>query len=261
MLVHVEHWKSYPPTSSFKSSDALGFKGEKTFEQPVIARDSGSESLPALNFSWFDPATRRYETAQTAPLRVAVTAAPTGAPALAQNTPSAPGRVSPATGAVTPAMQDGLRPDHVATGAGPASLVPLSQRPAFIAIPSLMMLAFCSAFFWVGRRRDDDGPDTDGPTTLQAYQSLLSEAAQSNDPELFFRAGRAALQQALGSSWHVPPDAVTLEAVETRLGAQGTAAQVFRLADEASYSNEALQPCDFHRWHSLIERQLTEAVS
>jgi hypothetical protein len=137
----------------------------------------------------------------------------------------------------------------------------LSQRPAFIAIPSLMMLAFSGAFFWVGRRRDDDGTDSDGPTTLQAYQSLLCEAAQSNDPELFFRAGRAALQQALGSSWHVPPDAVTLEAVETRLGAQGTAAQVFRLADEASYSSEAVQPCDFHHWQRLIERQLTEAVS
>jgi hypothetical protein len=90
---------------------------------------------------------------------------------------------------------------------------------------------------------------------------LLYEAAKSNDPELFFRAARAALQQACGGAWHVPPYEVTLDMVEARLGAQGTAAQVFRLADEASYSNEALQPCDFRRWHGLIERQLTEVLS
>ena len=34
MLEHVEQWKTYPPKSTFKSSDALGYKGEKTFEQP-----------------------------------------------------------------------------------------------------------------------------------------------------------------------------------------------------------------------------------
>lgn len=258
MLQNPDHWTTYAPKATFKPADQVGYRGEKTFEQPVIARTSGSESLPALDFSWFDPTTRRYETAQTAPLRVQVTAAPNGAPAVAQNIPPA-GAMSPTSGSVAPAMQDGLRPDHVVTGERSVSLVPLSQRPDFIAIPGVMMLAFSGAFFWVGRRRD--GTDAVAPTTLQTYQSLLYEAAKSNDPELFFRAGRAALQQACGSIWRVPPHTVTLEMVEARLGVQGTAAQVFRLADEASYSNEALQPCDFRRWHGLIERQLTEVMS
>jgi hypothetical protein len=259
MLQNPEHWTTYAPKATCRPADPVGYRGEKTFEQPVIARDSGSESLPALDFSWFDPETRRYETAQTAPLRVAVTAAPNGGPAVAQNTPLAGGQSPAATGTVAAAAQDGLRPDHVVDGTGAASLVPLSQRPAFIAIPSLLMLAFSGAFFWVGRRRDDT--DADAPTALQTYQSLLYEAAKSNDPELFFRAGRAALQQACGRTWHIPPATVTLETVEARLGPQGTAAQVFRLADEASYSNEKLQPCDFRRWHGLIERQLTEVMS
>jgi hypothetical protein len=258
MLQNPDHWTTDAPKATFKPADQVGYRGEKTFEQPVIARDAGSESLPALDFSWFDPTTRRYETAQTAPLLVAVTAAPNGAPTVAQNNP-AMGGMSPASGTVAPATQDGLRPDHVVTDERSVSLVPLSQRPAYIAVPGLMMLAFSGAFFWVGRRRDN--ADSSGPTALQTYRSLLDEAAKSNDPELFFRAGRAALQQACGSVWHVPPYTVTLETVEARLGAQGTAAQVFRLADEASYSNEALQPCDFRRWHGLIERQLTEVMS
>jgi hypothetical protein len=257
MLQNVDHWTTYAPKATFKPADEVGYRGEKTFEQPVIAREPGSESLPALDFSWFDPQTRRYETAQTAPLRVAVTPAASGAPALAQSTPPA-GGVSLVTGTVAAATPDGLRPDHVVTGSRPASLVPMSQRPAFIAIPSLMMLAFSGAFFWVGRRRDDTNDGA--PTPLQTYQSLLYEAAKSHDPELFFRAGRAALQQALGARWHIPPDAVTLEVVKTQLGAEGSTAQVFRLADEAAYSNEALQPCDLQRWHRLIEHLLSEAV-
>ena len=263
MLEGADHWTTYPPKATFTPADEVGYRGEKTFEQPVIARDAGSESLPALDFSWFDPATRHYETAHTAALLVAVTPAPNGAPSLAQNTgspaTSPASGVGPAAGAPAAALQDGLRPDHVVTGPGPASLVPLSQRPVYIALPPLLLLAFSGAFFWVGRRRD--GADAGGPTALQPYQSLLHDAARSNDPELFFRAGRAALQQAFGSTWHLPPEAVTLEAVEARVGPQGTAAQVFRLADEAAYSNEALQPCDFQRWRSLIERELTQTAS
>ena len=49
MLEHVEQWKTYPPKSTFKSSDALGYKGEKIFEQPLIA------SKPRrANASWAD---------------------------------------------------------------------------------------------------------------------------------------------------------------------------------------------------------------
>jgi len=265
MLQGADHWTTYPPKATFTPADEVGYRGEKTFEQPVIARDSGSESLPALDFSWFDPATRHYETAQTSPLLVAVTPAATGAPSLAQNAPGA----APAAGGGAPAgtlaavSQDGLRPDHVVTGSGPASLIPMSQRPAFIAIPPLLMLAFSGAFFWVGRRGGEDGVTT-AATSLQVYRSLLSDAAQTNDPELFFRSGRAALQQAFAAAWQLPPDAVTLEEVEARLGARGTAARVFRLADEAAYSNDlsnALQPADYHRWRTLIERQLTKTDS
>ena len=72
MLEHVEHWKTYPPTSSFKSADLLGFKGEKVFEQPVIASASGAQVLPALTFAYFDPAARRYETLRTSPLSVVI---------------------------------------------------------------------------------------------------------------------------------------------------------------------------------------------
>jgi hypothetical protein len=191
-------------------------------------------------------------------LRVSIASASSSTPSLAQSLPASP--VTGVAPAVASSIQGGLRPDHVVTGPGPASLVPLSRRPTFVAIPSLMMLAFSGAFFWVGRRRDISGSGGSGPSALLSYRSQLSELAKSNDPRSFFRAARAALQQALGSAWQVPPDLVTAETTEARLGAQSTAAQVFRLADEAAYSNQAPQPCDLQRWYTLIELQLKEAV-
>ena len=260
MLQSPEHWTTYAPKATFVPADEAGYSGEKTFEQPVIAKDSGPELLPALDFSWFDPQTRRYESAQTAPLRVSIAPASSGnTPSLAQNIPAAP--VAKIASAAAPSSQGGLRPDHVVTGSGPVSLIPLSQRPAFVAIPSLMVLAFSGAFFWVGRRRDISGSGGRGSSALLHYRSQLRELAKSNDPKSFFPVARAALQQTLGSAWHMPPDLVTIETTEARLGAQSTAAQVFRLADEVAYSNQAPQPCDLQRWYTLIDHQLTEAVS
>src|ERR1700683_1128017 len=86
MLEHLGQWKTYPPKSSFNTSDPVSFSGMKTFEQPVIATKPGVQELPALTFSYFDPNTRRYETARSAPLSVSIS------PALAdsQVAPQAP---------------------------------------------------------------------------------------------------------------------------------------------------------------------------
>ena len=62
----------------------LGYKGEKTFEQPLIASKPGAQTLPALTFSYFDPTTRRYETARSAPLSVTIS------PSLADSALTAP---------------------------------------------------------------------------------------------------------------------------------------------------------------------------
>ncbi len=49
MLHDVEHWKTYSPTAKFKAEDDIGHRGEKTFEQPLIATQSGMQSLPAVD--------------------------------------------------------------------------------------------------------------------------------------------------------------------------------------------------------------------
>ena len=76
----------------------------KTFEQPVIASKPGVQTLPALSFSYFDPNTRRYETARSVPLSVTIspsladstlTAAQVAANAAASGSLTVAGRTSP----------------------------------------------------------------------------------------------------------------------------------------------------------------------
>ncbi len=142
MLGADAHWKTYEPKATFKPIDPTGYRGEKIFEQPLIASQSGTQTIPALSFDYFDPDTRRYETARSAPLTVKVSPA----------ADSASNEPPPATVAGTPADEShsGLRPDHTVTDARVDSLVPLYFQPRFLALPSLLALLFGGG--WVALR-------------------------------------------------------------------------------------------------------------
>src|SRR5262249_49882482 len=72
MFDHLDHWKTYPAKSSFTAKDEAGNKGEKVFEQPLIAATPGEQSIPPIEFSYFNPNTQHYERASTRPITVTV---------------------------------------------------------------------------------------------------------------------------------------------------------------------------------------------
>ncbi|MHB8477059.1 MAG: BatD family protein, partial [Steroidobacteraceae bacterium] len=153
MLHDVEHWKTYSPTAKFTAEDDIGHRGEKIFEQPLIATQPGTQSLPALTFSWFDPTSRRYVVERTSPLNVAITA---GTPASQGSSAAslAPAPSNKTSASPTGDLDDhGLRPGHVEVGSSTtASLMPHYYQPAYIAVPSLLLAAFSGTWFWLRRR-------------------------------------------------------------------------------------------------------------
>lgn len=256
MLEHVDQWRTYPPKSSFTPSDALGYKGEKVFEQPVIASKPGAQTLPGLAFSYFDPLTQRYETARAPPLSVTIS------PSLADSTQKAPGDVAGAPPAPAGPLQSGLRPDHAAAGSFVNSLIPLYLQPRFLAIPSLLALMFAAG--WVGTRRREGAREKNSarpPVNSKAVNRVLAQldaAARSGNSALFFNSARGALKQALAARWQVMPDEVTTDEIDARLGGENNEIhQLFDLADEANYSGRKLQTADFARWKHIVRQQLT----
>jgi len=251
MLDHLDQWKTYPPKSSFNTSDPIAFSGMKTFEQPVIASKPGVQELPGLTFSYFDPNSRRYETARSAPLSVSIS------PALADSrtAPQAPSAASLPENKYTA----GLRPDHVETAAA-TSLIPLYLQPKFLAVPSIVVLAFAAGWVSARRRRGvGERESASDRTASRAAKRVLAQmqgAARAGDAALFFESARTALQSVLAARWQLAPEGITTAEVEGRLGAENDIRQVFALADEAKYSGRKLNATDFARWLRIVRRHL-----
>jgi hypothetical protein len=252
MLTDVAHWKTYQPTAKFTSADTTAYRGEKTFEQPVVATEPGRQTLPGMTFSYFDPSTRRYETAQTAPLTVEVEPAPAGPPsARADQAPPGP----PASGG-----DAGLRADH-APSRDVELLVPLYDRPAFLAVPSLMVLGFAGAWLWLQRRerrsRDERTAWDDArliePARLAAQ---MDRATVAGDVPGFFHAARAVMQSLLSARWRIAPDAVTLAEVDARLGADSEVLTLFVMAEEALYCGRRFARSELQAWQRVVRRQM-----
>lgn len=259
MLSGDGQWKTYEPKSSFNSPDPVGHHGEKIFEQPLIASQPGIHTIPSLKFSYFDPSTRRYETAQSAPLTVAVSAAATSA---GNEAPPAPTAAATAA-AATPADEShtGLRPDHAVTDTRVDSLVPLYYQPRFLAIPSALVLLLGGA--WAALRRMERNAlgerERKRLELIRSLQQSMSQASARGDAAEFINSASSALRQSLGARWRLAPEQITLDEIDARLQGEerDDIHQIFALADEANYSGGDLQAADFDRWTQVVQRQLT----
>jgi hypothetical protein len=256
MLAANNEWKTYDPKATFKASDPIGFHGEKTFEQPVIAAHAGTQAIPALSFSYFDPDTHQYETAHSSSLSVKV--APT-ADVASNEPPPVPG----ATGAPTDEAHTGLRPDRAVAAARADSLVPLYFQPHFIAVSSTVALLFAGAWLAL-RRRERAANDIQAQlerARSQLIHTLLDQmtaAAAKRDTAAFFSTAYTLLQQIFGARWNISPERITTTELDAHLedADAGDIRQIFTLADEANYSGDHLKAADFDRWTQIVRRQL-----
>jgi len=260
MLGEVDNWKTYAPTASFTPADDAGYQGQKTFEQPVIASQPGTQILPGMSFSFFDPDMRHYETLRTPQLNVAVAAATTGPPAIAIP------RVSATTAApIATIPRAGLRADHRENEATVSSLRPAYFQLRYLSIPSGLTLAYAGAWLWL-RRREQGKNDRDAhELAIRATAKLLLQmdrAAAAGDTQRFFNAARSTVQRTLAEAWHLPLEKLTLEELRLRLGAAGQdILQLFALADEANFSGCTLQTTDSQRWKQVVDRLIEEGTA
>jgi hypothetical protein len=244
MFKRLDQWKTYPPTSSFKKSDAVGYKGEKVFEQPMIAAESGQQTLPALAFNYFNPVARRYETARGAPLSVSV-AAP-----LASSAPLRPGAQTAGIAAVGQAIA--LRPDHPESRGSARYLTPLYLRPGFLMLSSALVLAFAGGLWLSGR------PRVPGVSPLIRRQlASLDAAARADDAARFLALAQSALRAGLAQRWQVDAAAIDADFLRAKLaGDEQDVQRLFALADEARYSAKPPDAVDFSHWRDVVRTLL-----
>ena len=246
MLDHLRNWKTYPAKSSFTPADAVGTEGEKVFEQPLIAAQPGEQSIPGLEFSWFNPRMRQYQRAQTPPIHVTVV------DSLASGSLTALSGARGLSGAPASGSPRGLRPDHRPSQTAVSELTPLYFRVPFLAFPTTLALLLAGSWFAVR-------PNAARANTKAAEAALrqLDAAARAGDSSSFFEAARQALLQSFATRWQMPADQITVAELKGRLGTKGADVErLFALADEARYSDDEPGGTDFQRWLSLVRGQL-----
>jgi len=245
MLEHLDRWKTYPAKSSFTPSDAVGYQGEKVFEQPLIAAQPGEQSIPGLEFSYFSPKTQHYERAQTPPIRVMVTAS------LADSSLRAPGGTQSLNGLTAQSVQS-LRADHPQPQSSVSELRPLYFRTSFLAVPATVALLLAGGWFAV---RSNVGRATSKET--ERALNRLDAAARSGNSSLFFELARQALLQTFAARWQMSVDDITAAHLHARLGPPSEDIErLFALADETKYSDYDSSGTDFQRWLRLVRAQL-----
>jgi hypothetical protein len=246
MLDHLDHWRTYPPKSTFTASDTVGYQGEKVFEQPLIAAQPGDQLIPALALDYFNPDTRHYERAQTAPISVTIAAS------LASGANAAL-----TSGQTSPGFAQGLREDHALSQVPVKDLRPLYFRAVFLAVPTA--LALLLAGWWFAMRRG--APQATSNAAARAM-APLEAAARTGNALSFFDEARRLLLRSFATRWQMPADQINAAVIRNRLGASAAdVVQLFTLADETRYAGYRPDKAELESWLRLVRGQLVEQQS
>jgi hypothetical protein len=230
-------WKTYSPTSTFAGQANTD---SKNFEQAIVARNQTVKEIPALSFSYFDPAKKSYITKTSSPLRVSVKAstAPTPAPAQPAQNMAEPRQPQVASEKAT--GLEGLAPIHLETGQFQPRITALWQKSWFIWACGFCIAALIALqLVRVRQLKREKYPEREHRKTTKRRLSddlhKIEQAKAAGDGFTFLTLCRTAIQHQLGLHWNMTPTAISLADLSSRLQPESPLIEIFRTADEAAY--------------------------
>ncbi|MBV8140625.1 MAG: protein BatD [Verrucomicrobia bacterium] len=130
ILTNIDGWHAYQPSEDLQTLDDLGLSAVKTFSYPLVA-SKPLNSLPTVEFSYFDPNAEKYVTLKSSPANIEIegdrlpdaAASPVNSDA------------SPAPKSMPPPTLDVL--DIRTSSPVPATFLPLLQQPGFWTIQAI----------------------------------------------------------------------------------------------------------------------------
>jgi hypothetical protein len=249
-------WKTYRPQASFSPQDSVGLQGSKKFEQSVVPLTAGTERLPAVEFSYFDPRLRQYVVRRTQPIVVSVEPGQSGAGNVTASTQTPPRTSNPK--APQSSQTASMR---LVTGRFVPTLRPVFLQSWFATLPGIPFAVMASGFFFLRRReRLASDPRRVGDAAQSRVTALLAamdQAQRAGDAGAFMTAARSALQVRLGQWWSMKPAAVTLAEIDARLDSSWDPVRdVFRVADQFAYSGLQPEVNALEHWQPIIHDQL-----
>jgi hypothetical protein len=249
-------FKVYDPTTTDKMlPNKLRVQGRRTQEYLVMPQRTGTFTLPALEFPYFDPKTGRYEVSRTEPVEIVVD-------------PGAGGTASAQAGSPTHMADAAAEPKNVLSAGGlrplryqarfeaPASAV--WQRPFFlpaVLAPVGLMLALGLGGLVRGRwSGQDEGSRSRQRARAARKQLAAAEKLRAGNSSAFYGEVEKALLNFLAARLRVPVGGLTRDALDAKLTEAGV--------EEARRQRVrfVLEACDTGRFAPGAEQAARERI-
>ncbi len=222
-------FKTYPPEVGVTRGVRRGrVNGEKVFKQVIIPLSVEAKEIPAVSFSFFNPATGKYRTLKKKPIPIRVEAAPDQGPvALVEGAGSGPGRER-----IKLLEKDILyikdSPGHL-TRAGRFYY----RRPLYWIIPIAALFGLF-AVWGIQSRREKLRSDLVYARQVGASRSARKRFKKARtflnagDSERFYGEVHRAFNRYLGDKLGIPSGAVGSTIVADKLSSAGAAAEIIK---------------------------------
>ncbi len=145
----VPNWRSFESQATTTAQPQNGqMAGSKTYERLLVPQAAGKYTLPALEYSYFDPALGQYQTTRTEPIQVGVEPGQSDV-AAGGYTASAPGDAGRPTPATLTSDFRYLKP---VPGSLRSGLAPLTRSPLYWLAWGIPLAALIGNLFWQRRQ-------------------------------------------------------------------------------------------------------------
>ncbi len=258
-------WKTYSPSSEFLKY-GNGNRGKKVFEQALVAKDSGLKEVPAVAFSYFDPASGTYKELISAPIPLTMQQNEEKAAPVRKQTTVPHKKKSTAT-AVKQVEQviPGLAPLQLDAGTMNKKLAPLFTRRWFQAFCIILLLVVCVAVsIRLRNARFTNSPQLQRQKSMKELldkrEQEIEKYLQATDSRGFLASCRAAIQEQLGLLWGMEAAAITLADLQNRLPKESVLCTIFNAAEESAYSGQELSKEEMQEFTSSLKKELTNLL-
>lgn len=215
----------YQPISQSTNTDGSGVNNLKTFEQVVVPQRAGLSAIPAIEFSFFDPAQRAYKTIRQPPIAISVRPSGSGT---AQ--PTVATGAAPADEEKAPAATDIV---HIKPALGPLVAVgsPASSSKLILVAQLLPFGLFLAARVWSKKQAQmENDPYARRRRGVEKHLAAaipqIRELAARNRQDEFFASVFRTLQEVLGERLNIPSSAITEAVVDEKLPGLGADAEL-----------------------------------
>lgn len=220
----VAAWRAFDSQSTTDSQFRDGqFAGVRQIERVLVPTQAGDLTVPAAEFSYFDPVAGQYQTISAEPVTVAV------APAAGDSAPAS--AAQPASGsepapAARVAAAAGLRPLKVEAALARTAGASLPRQPLYWALWALPVALVAGQVAWQRRQRSQQVNAAALRSQRAARQANQALAAARKTPSTAPEAAGRILADYLGAKLQRPVTGLTQAALAEALLARAVAPAV-----------------------------------